>query len=96
MQEPISVEQRLAALEDEVATLRQQVASMLQWEHRLVALREQVVDLKRQLAELTPKDGKNWLDDVIGSMKDYPEFEEVARLGAEIRRADRPTDDDDE
>jgi hypothetical protein len=29
----------------------------------------------------------NWLDDFAGSMKEFPEFEEVVRLGREFRES---------
>jgi hypothetical protein len=60
-------------------------------EQRLAALEREVVQLKQRLDQLAP--GENWVDRVTGSMKDFPEFGEVLRLGAEIRRADRPTDE---
>lgn len=62
MHEPISLEQRVALLEDEVASLKRQIAR--------------------------PNDTQaNWVDDMTGSMKDYPEFKEVLRLGAVWRNA---------
>ena len=32
----------------------------------------------------------SWLDEVSGSFGKDPEFDEVARLGTELRKADRP------
>jgi hypothetical protein len=62
-------------------------------EQRLRALETEVAQLKQCLDKLVaPK--KNWLEKISGSMEKYPEFGEVLRLGAEIRRADRPADDD--
>jgi len=58
-------------------------------EQRVAALEEEVAVLKRRLEDPLPKEGKSWLDDVIGSMKDYSEFREVLRFGAEWRRAQR-------
>ena len=66
----------------------------LSLEQRVAALEEEVATLKRRLEELLPKKDENWIEKISGSMKDFPEWEEVARLGAEIRRADRPADDD--
>jgi hypothetical protein len=60
-------------------------------EERVKALEKEVADLKQQLLELSFRG--TWLEKVTGSMKDYPEFEEVLRLGAEIRAADRPPED---
>jgi hypothetical protein len=35
----------------------------------------------------------DWLERVIGSMKDEPAFDEVLAHGRAIRQADRPADD---
>jgi hypothetical protein len=61
-------------------------------EGRLEALEQAFEELKRKLEErpISP----NWLDQVIGILKDEPEFHEVIRLGREFRMADRPKDDD--
>ena len=61
MHEPISLEQRVAVLEDEVAELKRQIA-----------------------APATTQTG--WLDVISGSMKEFPEFKDVLRLGAKWRR----------
>ena len=63
-------------------------------EHRIAVLEAEIADLKRRVEHLSPSEAQNWLKDLIGSMKDFPEFEEVARLGAEIRRAERVDDED--
>lgn len=68
MHEPISLEQRVALLEDEVAILKRQVAASHATQN-------------------------SWLDDMTGSMRDFPEFKEVLRLGAEWRRAQQPDDE---
>lgn len=61
-------------------------------EERLALLEREVAELKLRLNQLSaPK--ANWIEKVCGSMKDYPEFDEVVKYGAEIRRADRPTDE---
>lgn len=60
-------------------------------EQRLQALEQEVALLKQRLDQLQPQ--MSWIDRVSGSMKDEPEFGEVIRLGAEIRRADRPADE---
>jgi hypothetical protein len=63
-------------------------------EARLSHLEHEVDQLKQQIArqngDLTPKPG--WIDRVTGSMKDYPEFEQVLELGRALRRADMPDD----
>jgi hypothetical protein len=99
MHTPVPLEQRVASLEDGLAALGQQLALLISrserpLEQRLALVEEEITNLKRRIECLTPGESKNWLKDVIGSMKDFPEFEEVARLGAEIRRADRLNDED--
>ncbi len=59
-------------------------------EQRLTNLESEVAALKHRLDQPAAK--RNWLQQIAGSMKDYPEFDEVARLGAEIRQRDRPAD----
>ncbi len=54
-----TIEDRLTALESEVAVLRQRIA------------RE-----------------SDWVSRVAGSLKDYPEFDDVLRLGREARECD--------
>lgn len=67
MYEPIPLDQRVASLEIEVATLKRQFAA-------------------------SHSEKKDWLDGMTGSMKDFPEFKEVLRLGAEWRKAQKPQD----
>lgn len=59
-------------------------------EDRLSALESELADVKRQLKSLQP--APNWLDRIVGSMDEWPEFKEVLRLGREIRRADSPAE----
>jgi hypothetical protein len=58
-------------------------------EQRLAALEAEVARLKERLERLAPE---NWVERISGSMKDYPEFEEVVRLGQEFRRSQQPPD----
>ena len=58
---------------------------------RLATLEANGAEIKRQLWE--QRKPQNWLDRVVGSMTQYPEFQEVLRLGREVRQADRPGDD---
>jgi hypothetical protein len=60
-------------------------------EQRMIALEQAVRDL--QEAMRTRKPAPDWLDRVIGSMKDEPAFEEVLAHGRTIRQADRPAED---
>ena len=63
-------------------------------EERLTAVERELADLKTRLPpELKPE---NWVEKISGSMQDYPEFDEVLRLGREMRQADRPKDEDEE
>jgi hypothetical protein len=56
-------------------------------EQRVSALEKEVAELRRHVR---PRESaRDWIERVSGSMKDYPEFEEVIRLGREIREADR-------
>jgi uncharacterized Zn finger protein len=57
-------------------------------EQRVSALEKEVAELKRHVK---PRESaRNWVERISGSFKDDPEFEEVIRLGREIREADRP------
>ena len=68
MHEQVSLEQRVALLEDEVAEIKRQIAA-------------------------SGTTYNSWLDAMAGSMKEFPEFEEVLRLGAEWRKAQMPHDE---
>lgn len=54
-------------------------------EQRLTALEREVANLKEHLAPA--KREANWVEEVAGSMRDFPEFAEVVRLGREFRAA---------
>ena len=56
-------------------------------QERLAALEKEVADLKARLDRVAPE---NWLDRVIGSMRDYPEFKKVIKYGVAFRRSQRP------
>ena len=53
-------------------------------EERLAIVEKDVADLKKAVFQDTPK--PNWLKVVLGSFKDDPEFDEILRLGREIRK----------
>ncbi len=57
-------------------------------EARLEAVEAAVAELKRKV-EVRAVD-PDWLDKISGILDDYPEFEEVIRLGREFRMAERP------
>jgi hypothetical protein len=60
-------------------------------EQRLTALEEAVGELQEAMKARKPT--ADWLDRVIGSMKDEPAFDEVLAYGQAIRQADRPADE---
>ena len=57
-------------------------------EERLTALEHEIAELKRRLG--APAAPANWRQQVQGSFKDEPAFDEVLRLGREIRQSDQP------
>ena len=59
-------------------------------EERLTALELQVAQLLKQ--QSTTQKKPSWFEKIAGSFKDDPEFDEVLRLGREIRNADRPAE----
>ena len=54
-------------------------------EERLLAVEAALQEIQRRLATLAPS--PNWLDEIIGSFKDEPAFEEVIALGHAFREA---------
>lgn len=58
-------------------------------EQRFAVVEEKLSSLKRRIDSARSPQDENWLDRITGAMKDFPEFDEVVRLGAEIRRADQ-------
>lgn len=62
--------------------------SAVKLEDRVRALEKEVARLKRQLAANGA--GDNWLTKVTGSFKGDPDFDEILKLGREIRRKLRP------
>jgi hypothetical protein len=57
-------------------------------EERLAAVELELAELKRRMPPAGSQ--QNWIEKITGSFKDDPEFDEILRLGREIRRADRP------
>ena len=57
-------------------------------EQRLAKVERELAILKSQIDAYSRR--QNWIDAISGSFKDDPEFEEIVRLGKEIRDADRP------
>lgn len=60
-------------------------------EQRLTAVEAAVSELQRRLANLPP--APNWLEQVTGSFKDEPAFEEVLAFGRALRAADQLPED---
>lgn len=54
-------------------------------EERLSALESAMEDVKLRLA--ARRIPHAWLDEVAGSLQEWPEFEDVLRLGREFRRS---------
>jgi hypothetical protein len=61
-------------------------------DQRMTAMEEAVRELQEVLKARKPS--LDWLDRVIGSMKDEPAFDEVLAYGRAIRQADRPAEDE--
>jgi hypothetical protein len=59
-------------------------------EQRLAAVEIAVSDIQRRLSGA--KASPSWLDQVIGSLKDEPAFDEVIAYGKAIREADQLLD----
>ena len=60
-------------------------------EKRMTVLEEEVRELQAAMISCQPL--PDWLDRVIGSMKDEPAFDEVLAYGRAIRQADRLAED---
>jgi hypothetical protein len=59
--------------------------TQIELEERLLAVETALQEMQRRLATLAPS--PNWLDEIIGSFKDEPAFEEVIALGRTFREA---------
>ena len=57
-------------------------------EQRVENLERELAELKGEIKTLIPL--PNWISAICGTFKDDPEFDEVLRLGKEIRKADQP------
>ena len=57
-------------------------------EDRVASLEQEVALLKAKLAER--KGDGSWVDRLSGTFKDDPAFDEIVKLGAEIRKSQRP------
>lgn len=57
---------------------------------RVQKLEAEVQALKE--SKVGEKPERDWLDTMIGSFENDPDFDEIVRLGREFRHADRPKD----
>jgi hypothetical protein len=62
------------------------MSEMAMLESRLEAVERRIAELSRHV--LRAPGARPWYEDTIGSMKEYPEFAEVVKLGRELRKAD--------
>lgn len=60
-------------------------------EQRLAAVEAELEQLKRLVHARVP--APNWVEQLAGSMKDEPAFQEVIEYGRAFRQADRPPED---
>ena len=58
-------------------------------ESRLAKLEREFAILKNRV----PRDRSNWISEITGSFKGDSDFEEVVRLGKEMRDAEQPEED---
>ena len=57
-------------------------------EQRLSNLEREMEEFKQRLPTTGPQ--QDWIQKIAGSFQDDPEFNEILRLGREIRREDAP------
>jgi hypothetical protein len=61
-------------------------------EKRLESVERQLAALEGEMKSLKPD--SNWISSISGTFKDDPEFDEVLRLGKELRDAEQPVESD--
>jgi hypothetical protein len=59
-------------------------------EKRLETVERELASLKIEVENLRP--GSNWVSSISGTFKDDPEFDEILRLGKELRDAEQPVE----
>jgi hypothetical protein len=69
--------------------MRKKIYMNTSLEQRLEAVEAAIAELKQQKTNPAP----NWIEQITGSFKDDPIFDEVLAYGREFRHADRPKDD---
>jgi hypothetical protein len=58
----------------------------------LQEMENRLANVERELAEIKQRLGGNsgsWIQKITGSFKDDPEFDEILKLGRELRRAEK-------
>lgn len=58
-------------------------------ESRIAKIERELAILKSQL----PRDKSNWIADITGTFQHNPDFDEIVRLGKEVRDAEEPDED---
>ncbi len=61
------------------------------------SIESRLARIERELAILkarTSRDKSNWIADITGASKDDPDFDEIVRLGKELREAEPRGEDD--
>lgn len=59
------------------------------------SIESRLARIERELAILkarTSRDKSNWIAEITGSFEDDPDFDEIVRLGKEMRDAEQPED----
>jgi hypothetical protein len=62
-------------------------------EQRLETVERELATLKGGVKTLKP--GPNWISSMCGTFKDDPEFDEILRLGKQLRDAEEPPEESD-
>ena len=65
-------------------------------EDRLNAIERELAEVTFELARVAAQSSgarPNWLDVMEGSMSEFPEFDEMVRLGREYRKSFHPAED---
>ncbi|MBM3965028.1 MAG: hypothetical protein FJ308_08150 [Planctomycetes bacterium] len=59
------------------------------------SVEQRLAQLEREVAILKTKvpSQPNWIDEITGTCKDDPDFDEIVRLGKELRDAEPPDQD---
>lgn len=64
-------------------------------EERVAELETKMEQLQQKHAAGPPQDTRPWWEQISGTFKDDPVYDEAMRLGREYRESFRPTDDED-